>query len=133
MQLTNPITRDVINDLLPVYFSGEASADSRQLVESYLANHPDFAAQVKADWNDSLGALQNVPFTLRPGAELEALGWTKKMLRTKTFLLILALLFTLLPLAFPGQWAAAAVCWVCAAGGWVGVVMMRRMLRVTGL
>jgi len=133
MQLTNPITRDVINDLLPVYFSGEASADSRHIVESYLANHPEFAQQVKAEWSDSLGALQNVPFTLRPGAELEALGWTKRMLRTKTALLVLALLFTLLPLAFPGQWAIAAVCWVCAIGGWTGVVMMRRMLRVTGL
>jgi hypothetical protein len=37
------ITRDIITDLLPVYFSGEASEGTRRLVEEYFENDPDFA------------------------------------------------------------------------------------------
>jgi hypothetical protein len=35
------VTRDVIEDLIPVYLAGEASADSRKLVEEYVAAHPE--------------------------------------------------------------------------------------------
>lgn len=36
------VTRDVITDLLPVYFSGEASEDTKQLVEDYFREDPGF-------------------------------------------------------------------------------------------
>ncbi|MGH9734288.1 MAG: hypothetical protein ACRD8A_06845 [Candidatus Acidiferrales bacterium] len=36
------VTRDVITDLLPVYFSGEASDDTKHLVEDYFRENPDF-------------------------------------------------------------------------------------------
>ena len=39
------ITRDVILDLLPAVRGGVASADSRRLVEDYLAHDPEFAAR----------------------------------------------------------------------------------------
>jgi anti-sigma factor RsiW len=35
------VTRDVIYDLLPAYFSGDASADTRALVERFLATDPE--------------------------------------------------------------------------------------------
>ena len=35
-------TRDVISDLLPLYFSGEASADTRAMVEEYFKLDPEF-------------------------------------------------------------------------------------------
>lgn len=35
------VTRDVIYDLLPTYFSGDASADTRRLVEEFLATDPE--------------------------------------------------------------------------------------------
>jgi len=35
-------TRDVITDLLPLYFSGEASADTRAIVEEYFRTDPEF-------------------------------------------------------------------------------------------
>jgi len=38
------VTRDVVYDLLPAYFAGDASADSRALVESFLDTDPEFAA-----------------------------------------------------------------------------------------
>ena len=36
------ITRDVIYDLLPGYFAGEVSQDTRQLVDEFLAADPEF-------------------------------------------------------------------------------------------
>ena len=36
------ITRGVVTDLLPVYFSGDASDDTKSLVEDYFRQNPDF-------------------------------------------------------------------------------------------
>lgn len=36
------VTRDVIYDLLPSYFAGDASADTRALVEAYFETDPEF-------------------------------------------------------------------------------------------
>ena len=46
-------TRDVIKDLLPLYLAGEASADSRALVEEHLDRDPDLAEQAR-QWKDRL-------------------------------------------------------------------------------
>ena len=35
------VTREVIYDLLPAYFAGEASADTRALVEEFFATDPE--------------------------------------------------------------------------------------------
>jgi hypothetical protein len=36
------VTREVVTDLLPIYFSDEASADTKVLVEQYFRQDPDF-------------------------------------------------------------------------------------------
>ena len=36
------VTREVVADLLPAYFSGEASRDTKSLVEEYFRQDPDF-------------------------------------------------------------------------------------------
>jgi hypothetical protein len=36
------ITREVVTDLLPAYFSGDASNDTKSLVEDYFRGNPDF-------------------------------------------------------------------------------------------
>ena len=36
------VTRDVIYDLLPSYFAGDASDDSRALIEAFFASDPEF-------------------------------------------------------------------------------------------
>lgn len=45
--MNHAITRDIVNDLWPVYEAGEASRDSRRLVESFLATDTDFAATLE--------------------------------------------------------------------------------------
>jgi anti-sigma factor RsiW len=41
------VTRDVIYDLLPAYFAGEVSADTRALVDEFFATDPDFKRMVE--------------------------------------------------------------------------------------
>ena len=41
------VTRDVITDLWPVYASGEASPDTRALVEAFLQGDPEFARLIQ--------------------------------------------------------------------------------------
>jgi hypothetical protein len=42
------ITREVVADLLPIYFSGEASSDTKSLVEEYFRDHPDFERMARS-------------------------------------------------------------------------------------
>ena len=37
------ITRDVIYDLLPAYFAGDVSTDTRALIDEFLVTDPEFA------------------------------------------------------------------------------------------
>jgi hypothetical protein len=48
------ITRDVVTDLWPLYLSGEASADTRALVEAFLAEDAEFARRLKENGSRSL-------------------------------------------------------------------------------
>ena len=41
------VTRDVVSDLWPLYASGEASADTRALVDAFLAGDPAFAQSLR--------------------------------------------------------------------------------------
>jgi ferric-dicitrate binding protein FerR (iron transport regulator) len=45
--MNHEITPNVVNDLWPLCQSGDASADSRALVDAYLAHDPEFATQLK--------------------------------------------------------------------------------------
>lgn len=36
------VTQAVVTDLLPIYFSGEASSDTKSLIEDYFHDNPDF-------------------------------------------------------------------------------------------
>ena len=60
------ITQDVIVDLLPVYFSEEASEQTRRMVETYFAEHPDFEKMARRMHAKMLDA---VPVQLAPNHE----------------------------------------------------------------
>jgi hypothetical protein len=45
--MNTEITQNIILDLLPLYLSGEASADSAALVEKYLEANPELAKSIK--------------------------------------------------------------------------------------
>lgn len=94
------VTREVITDLLPVYFGGEASGDTKVLVEDYFRQDPDFE-RVARSAATPLETLRGAA-PLRPGAEKEKrdLECVRGELRRNKILFGVALFNTLAPLAF---------------------------------
>lgn len=88
----NPvITRDIITDLLPVYLSGEASADTKALIEACMKDDSELARLVK---EESRAQVSQVTRNTAPDHELRALRRTKRRLRRKVWFLALAIFFT---------------------------------------
>jgi len=89
------VTQDVILDLLPLYFSAEASADSRRLVDEYFAEHPSFAVKARESAAESGGG------ALPPDrVELRGLLEAKRRVRQRSYLMGAAIFFTIAPLSF---------------------------------
>jgi len=135
------ISRDVVKDLMPVYLAGDASADTRALVESYLKSDPELASDVKAARAASL----ELPATPAPSAEKQALDATRQLIKSRTSTLVVAMVFTVLPLTFVFHGTTITfflirdapliglTWWVTAAIMWIWHVTIRRRLRVSGL
>ena len=136
------VTREVVNDLWPVYAAGEASADTTVLIEEFLRDDPEFAALVR---NQETVELLRQPVANVPDREHQSLKRLKWLIQTQTWFLAVALLFSLLPLSIKIEggeitffmlqrtpWLAA-IYWVIAAAMWFGYFRMRRRLRVSGL
>jgi hypothetical protein len=86
------VSRDVITDLWPLYVSGEASPDTRILVEAFLHEDPGFAQELRQDTGAQL-ASNDVP-CLTPDHELRTLARIKRRLAGPTWLLLLSMVFT---------------------------------------
>jgi len=137
------ITRDVITDLLPLYFADEASADTRALVDAYFATDPDFARRARAHPESSLPRAGSAYSTKE--LEMETLQRTRKLLRLRATLQGAVIFLTLLPFAcyFDEKtgfhWmlltkpAAMLVIVPLAIAAWTAYLMLRRRLSTTGL
>ena len=91
------VTREVVTDLLPIYFSGEASGDTKVLVEDYFRQDPDFEriARSAATPLETLRAA--APIAAGPEKEkrdLESIRWR---LRQRKRLFAGSLFLTLFP------------------------------------
>ena len=84
------VTRDVISDLYVLYSSGDATADSRKLVEEFLAQDPDLAASLR----ESGGSVPILPAPLPPSHELKTLDQIKRRLSGPIWLLQLAMIMS---------------------------------------
>ncbi|HEY6572788.1 MAG TPA: hypothetical protein VI198_05665 [Candidatus Eisenbacteria bacterium] len=94
------VTTDVVNDLLPLYEAGEASADTRALVEDFFRENPEFERQVSAR-TALADSLQAPPFpNPTPSLERTTLERTRRFIRTRTFFLGLAIALWVIPFAF---------------------------------
>ncbi len=148
--MTTSITPDVIKDLLPLYVAGEASADTRAIVDAWLRTDPEtaaYAAALAQVHAAPAGPLTTSAMGSGPvaGAGRAALAETKSLLRRRTWLMAAAIVCSGLPFTIVGGDAGvrffmlrdeplasmvlvgvAAVCWVMFA-------LTVRRLRVTGL
>ena len=94
------VTREVVTDLLPIYFAGEASNDTKSLVEDYFRQDPDFEriARNAATPLETLRAARPIaPSADREKRDLESVLWG---LRRRKWLFGLSLFLTLSPLSF---------------------------------
>jgi len=129
------ITRDVVSDLWPVYQSGEASADTRALVDEFLAGEPEFARRLR---QDESAALLAAPVPLAPDHEVKTLNRVRKAMLRKNWPLFFAMVFSgmafgrivsdtsfdVSPKRFIATAAVAAACWV-----WFFVSLLRKLPR----
>jgi hypothetical protein len=83
------VTRSVILDLWPIYASGDASNDTRALVEAFLRDDPQFAQQLSHD-----PSIPEMPPALPPDVEAEAFVRVRRRLGGYPVLLNLAISFT---------------------------------------
>lgn len=135
------LTPNVIRDLLTVYLAGDASADTRVLVEECLARDP----ALKAEADAATAGLQLPPTPAPPTAEKRALDKTRELMKTRTSTLVTAVLFTALPFTFTfsggritfvlfrDQPVIAGAWWLTAAVLWACHLWVRRRLAVSGL
>ena len=93
------LEREVIIDLLPAYFSGEASAATQALVEEYFREHPDFEASARSAAGP-LESLKAAPPRLDPEKEKLALERARLVVETRSTFMWMAILFTLLLFLF---------------------------------
>jgi len=134
------ITRDVILDLWPVYEAGEASADTRALVEAFLAEDPEFGRLIREERRDLMS--QNESIALPPDQEQAALRTTQTLLKRRMQFLAVGLGGTLLSALYRFnapwmRWGDLEVGRLLVLGvglaGWVGFWRTHQRLRVKGL
>ena len=97
---TMNVTREVVTDLLPIYFSGDASADTRVLVEDYFRQDPDFERIARSAATPLETLRTAAPIAAGPEKEkcnLESVRWR---LQWRKVLLGVSLYLTLVPLSF---------------------------------
>jgi hypothetical protein len=90
------VTRDVVLDLLPLYFAGEVSADTRTLVEEFLRTDPDFARMSQRF--DTLLKQHDRPDP--DPVERRAFERTRMLVRYRNQCIGVAIGFSLFPFAF---------------------------------
>lgn len=142
------VTRNVINDLLPAYLFGEVSTDTRALVEEFLEQDPEFArsvVQCKKEDLAKIEMLKGADMRLSPDHEMQTFARTKAMLERRSWLLALALVFTLFPFSFIFKdghltWMMirdvpqmALMSLAVSVGFWIARFVTDRQLRTTGL
>jgi hypothetical protein len=93
------LEREVIIDLLPAYFSGEASAATRMLVEEFFRENPDFEKSARSAAGP-LESLKASPPRVDPEKEKMALERARLVVETRNTFLGLAMFFTFMLFLF---------------------------------
>jgi hypothetical protein len=137
------LTDEVMHDLLTLYLAGEASTDTKVLVEGHARENAAFRSTLEA-----AGALSpmSVPDAGPPSDhELRTLTETRKFILLRTVFVAGGIFFTLLPLVFTfdergveflvlGRHAGLMWSfWSVAVAAWTACYVMHRQVRPAGL
>jgi hypothetical protein len=92
------VTKNIITDLLPLYYAEECSDDTKLLVEEYLQKNPELKQQAK---NFSQHPLPNhIPLSLNKEDEMKSLVKTRRLLKWRSSVMALAIFFSIAPFSF---------------------------------
>jgi anti-sigma factor RsiW len=141
------VTQDVVMDLLPVYLSGEASADTKELIEEFMRQDAEVARMVEEQRREFGGQRELLETGGAPSAdhELRTLTQTRSMMERQKWSMSLALMLTAFPFSFVfsdghlifmivrDQPLLAVASWLGAAILWILYFIARRRLRAAGL
>ena len=94
------VTREVVTDLLPIYFSGEASGDTKVLVEDYFRQDPDFERIARSAATPLETLRARAPIAASPEKERRELESVRRGLRRRQWLFAGSLFLTLFPLSY---------------------------------
>jgi anti-sigma factor RsiW len=89
------VTREVVRDLWAVYVAGEASNETRRLVDEFLAQDPELARTLRTEADPIAATVLDLP----PNHEAKTLDRVKARLRRRSPFRLLALAFTGLAVA----------------------------------
>ena len=95
--MNTTIDRNVILDLLPAYVGGEASRETRALVEEFAKGDPGIEKLLRAG---TLAAISTNTMPRPETAELQALKRMKRRVNKQSWYLGLAIFFTLFAVTF---------------------------------
>jgi len=101
------VTQDVVRDLMPAYLSGEASRDTRALVEEFLAGDPALKREFERGAKEILIPM---PVTLPPDHEKRTVDRARWLLRLRSLLIALTFFFIAIPFSF--SFSPAGVQWI---------------------
>ncbi len=101
------VTREIINDLIPLYAANECSADTRALVEEYLQQNPRQAEELRRVMETSVPGA--VPFA-NSLDEVRSFREARRRLRRHSWLMAFAIFFSLAPFSF--VWTNGRVWWL---------------------
>ncbi|HZD07370.1 MAG: hypothetical protein ACRD72_03600 [Candidatus Angelobacter sp.] len=107
------LEREVIIDLLPAYFSGEASAATRTLVEDFFRENPDFEKSARSAAGP-LESLKAAPPRIDPEKEKLALERARMVTETRSSFFWLAVISTLMLFLFRIQ--NGKIIWIVWSG-----------------
>jgi len=88
------ISRNVILDLLPMYFANELSEDSRTLVEKHLEDDPQLAKLARK--SEAMALSEKIPVPLTQNGELMAYRKAKRVIMWRTIAVAVAIAIFLL-------------------------------------
>ena len=94
------ITQEVVTDLLPIYFSGEASSDTKSLVEEYFHDNPDFERMARSAGTPLETLRATPPVAASSEKEKRDLESVRCGLDRRKWLFAVSLFLTLTPLSF---------------------------------
>jgi len=101
------VTKEIINDLIPLYVANECSADTRALVEDYLQRNPQQAEELRQIMETSIPKAAPSATNLD---EMRSFREARRHVRRRSWLMGFAIFFSLAPFSF--VWAHGGVSWL---------------------